>query len=853
MAQGLPYEQEGFQATHAQGVPQVVSTPWNELVGHAYDGVMKNIDEVTQQAVKLEDFTAKQKADYSIAWIRQKADSDLNERLGEIDGSERSFYNADGSLRKNKVRDFMSSYKKDLDSVAKLGVTPQTQEENYWKVQNAFMGMTNNLLARGQEKQKNNAVKAVMNNYRLALSQNRFGDASNIAKQGEENGVLLNGEGQLLSFDAIKTGMRSSFDELLEADPEQAGRLLSSGQMNRYFTPNERASMRQQIQKVIEDKDHAAAANTSMPANMLDDNTPAGRRAKKAIEEPESTGSFTPEEIAWYTRLRAGDIEGAKKDIMSAMKLEAQSFDPDEDPDIARIKFVDRYIKFQSAGKPLFTKEEIERIYKNGRKAYDEYQYSPIDAQARINMLADNKQLVNDERWGGIQKEIDNGAADPDGKYFKAYKSSISLNPDAHQLNKLYITKELFKAHIQENKNRIIEAYTNWKNSPEGKEANALVQSAKLQEIIKTVTGRDTDWREWDKQYNQVLGYNKSKQKDARNAYLFMQDYVVNNEALRFAASAFQFPTADTPVPPPVPVLAGYASTDIEVPEDGILLPKSMMEGVEEGKSIVSLQFSNRHVRTFRVVGSCDGDKPLMSSKLGDLGFNVNTTQRASMTMLSPKAGDAAMKIQNNLYNQQRTDVNRMGEWLLGAEARRDKNGNLAVYYLPKGDGGGRFEVAGINERFHPAEAIKLKGLIEAGKYKEAEEEAKRYIIKFTNPVTKLLRLDQGRTYSPGVEYIMRDLFLNSGEGGATTVLNRALSLPDKASQEQRRRALEAYEGDDYDLLNLIRKEREKYYRGIARKNPNKRQFLNGWLNRLNSVTSKAITMVNPRDGEDII
>lgn len=853
MAQGLPYEQEGFQATHAQGAPQAVSTPWNELVGHAYDGVMKNIDEVTQQAVKLEDFTAKQKADYSIAWIKQKADSDLNERLGEVDGSERSFYNADGSLRKNKVRDFMSSYKKDLDSVAKLGVTPQTQEENYWKVQNAFMGMTNNLLARGQQKQKDNAVKAVMNNYRLALSQNRFEDASDIAKQGEENGVLLNGEGQLLSFDAIKTGMRSSFDELLEADPQQAGRLLASGQMNRYFTPNERASMRKQIQKVIADKDHAAAANTSMSANMLDDNTPYGKRAKKAIEEPESTGSFTPEEIAWYARLRAGDIGGTKKDIMAAMKLEAQSFDPDEDPDIARVKFVDRYSKFKSDGKPLFTKEEIERIYKNGRKAYDEYQFSPIDAQARINMLADNKQLVNDERWGVILKELDNGAAGPDGKYFKAYKDSMSLDSTDDLTVKQAITQKLFKAHIEENKTMIAEVYANWKDSPEGKAANALVQTAKLQAIIKYVTGRDTDFKDWSMLYHRNLGGLKSNQKKARNDYLLMQEHAVNNEALRLVTSAFQFPTAETPVPPPVPVLAGYASTDTEVPEDGILLPKSMMDGIEVGKSIVSLQFSNRHVRTFRVVGSCDGDKPLMSSKLGDLGFNVNTTQRASMTMLSPKAGDAAMKIQNNLYNQQRTDVNRMGEWLLGSEARRDKNGNLAVYYLPEGDGGGRFEVGGINERFHPAEAAKLKGLIEAGKYKEAEEEAKRHIIKFTNPVTKLLRLDQGRKFSSGVEYIMRDLFLNSGEGGATTVLNRALGLPDKASQEQRRRALGAYEGDDYDLLNLIRKEREKYYRGIASKNPNKRQFLNGWLNRLNSVTSKAITMVDPRDGEDII
>lgn len=852
MAQGLPYEQEGFQATHAQGSPQVAGTPWNELVGRAYDGVIKTIDEVTQEAVKLEDFTAKQKADYSIAWIQQKADTDLQERLAEADGSERSFYDADGTLRKNKIRDFVSLYKKDLDSVAKLGVTPQTQEENYWKVQNAFMGVTNKLLARGQEKQQDNAVKAVMNNYKLALAQNRFGDACSIMEEAGKNGVFKDGEEKVYAFEATKAGMRASFDELLEADPNLAGKMLMSGQLDRYFTPNERAHMRKQIQKTIEDQDHAALANTSMSPDAFDNNTPSGKRAKKTVEEPESTGSFTPEEIIWYGRLRSGDLS-VKKDIMSAMKLEAQSFNPDADPDVARVEFVNKYSKFQSGGKSVFTKEEIERIYKEGRKAYDEYQYQPINVKARLDMLADNKQLVNDYNWKNILDEIKNGAADPGGKYYNAYKSSMSFNTHANEIDRQAITQQLFKAHLQENKALIEEAYANWKNSPEGKKANALVQSAKLQEIIKSVTGRDTDWIIWDKHFidNKIVVNNSQLSKHSQ--YIQHQQEINNNTWIKKAASYIQFPTAEEPVPPPTPVLTGYASKDIEVPEDGILLPKSMMDGITVGESVVALQYDNRHIRTFRVVGSCDGNMPLMSSKLGAYGFNVNTTQRASMTMLSPKAGNAAMQVQKNLNDQQKTAVNRMGDGLITAEARRDKNGNLIVYYPPNGDGGGSFEVAGINVRFHPEEATKLKGLIEAGKYAEAEEEAKRYIIKFTNPVTKLINLDQGRVFSTGVEYMMRDLYLNSGEGGATTVLNRSLGLPAKASQEQRRRALEAFDGDDVDLLNNLRKAREKYYQGIAANNPSKKKFLRGWMNRLNQAYARSIAMISQEGQEDVI
>jgi hypothetical protein len=56
----------------------------------------------------------------------------------------------------------------------------------------------------------------------------------------------------------------------------------------------------------------------------------------------------------------------------------------------------------------------------------------------------------------------------------------------------------------------------------------------------------------------------------------------------------------------------------------------------------------------------------------------------------------------------------------LDSEARRDKQGNLRVYNLPAADGGGSYEVAGINDRYHPEAASKLKQLIGDGKQQEA-------------------------------------------------------------------------------------------------------------------------------------
>jgi hypothetical protein len=97
-------------------------------------------------------------------------------------------------------------------------------------------------------------------------------------------------------------------------------------------------------------------------------------------------------------------------------------------------------------------------------------------------------------------------------------------------------------------------------------------------------------------------------------------------------------------------------------------------------------------------------------------------------------------------------------------EGRRDKQGNLEVYKLPSGDMGGSFEVAGINDRYHP-EAFKA---ISSLPPQEREKAAAEYIQSYTAPlVSKLPREIQPFT---------QDLAFNRGLGGATRYLQQALN-----------------------------------------------------------------------------
>src|ERR1700746_3063085 len=107
----------------------------------------------------------------------------------------------------------------------------------------------------------------------------------------------------------------------------------------------------------------------------------------------------------------------------------------------------------------------------------------------------------------------------------------------------------------------------------------------------------------------------------------------------------------------------------------------------------------------------------------------------------------------------------------------RYKDGKLQVYKLPVGDGGGAFEIAGINDRYHPSKAGQLKALIENGEHDKAEAEAADYIVEYTRCVLKFFPSAQAAEVVPAIEFMLRDTAFNRGCKGAAAVLPIALGM----------------------------------------------------------------------------
>jgi lysozyme family protein len=175
-----------------------------------------------------------------------------------------------------------------------------------------------------------------------------------------------------------------------------------------------------------------------------------------------------------------------------------------------------------------------------------------------------------------------------------------------------------------------------------------------------------------------------------------------------------------------------------------------------------------------------------------------------------------------------------MVDFIVSVEARRDAKGNLRVYPLPEADGGGTYEVAGINNRFHPEAASYLRDLVRARRFPEAEDYIRNYLLKYTNVVMKW-------TTHPALELYLRDSSFNRGPKGALRILQIALKVADDGKFGPiTKAALTAASKDPAKLLSALRRAREQYERRVAPPVGKRAALWKGLVNRWNLATQAA-------------
>lgn len=172
-----------------------------------------------------------------------------------------------------------------------------------------------------------------------------------------------------------------------------------------------------------------------------------------------------------------------------------------------------------------------------------------------------------------------------------------------------------------------------------------------------------------------------------------------------------------------------------------------------------------------------------------------------------------------------------MVQKIIDFEARRDKQGKIILYRLPSNDGGGAWEYAGINDKYHPEALKHIRELIKLGREDDAEFYALRYIANYTDPVALW---DNDR----GVQFFLRDTAWNRGVTGAAKILQIAVgAIPDGKVGAITRGLVNSMDAET--LLKRLRTAREEYELKIAGKREN---LWAGLQNRWNNVLKFALT-----------
>lgn len=156
-------------------------------------------------------------------------------------------------------------------------------------------------------------------------------------------------------------------------------------------------------------------------------------------------------------------------------------------------------------------------------------------------------------------------------------------------------------------------------------------------------------------------------------------------------------------------------------------------------------------------------------------------------------------------------------------EARLDGNGNIRLFPLDSDDGGGAYEYAGINSRYHPEALKNIVVLVNKKQHEVARKEATHYIAGYTQKTAELSSV-------PAMQFALRDTAFNRGPAGAVKTLQMALGVAvDGVAGPKTKAALKAAEANPSDFLSKFRAARERYEREVV---GYRKKYWDGLVNR---------------------
>ena len=579
-------------------MPDVSSKP----VQRALQNAQEFVSDVAHQYQRMKDFGEQTRLEGRMNDLASEFEQEMTRRLGFARGHELSFYDRDGRLKESALNTFVRNYEgkfRELkgsfvsqEEAARFGARQQD-------VMRRLQGRASELMLKGQIQESRQAFEEGLKG---DLDRGDYITAKGRYVQAHQAGIITETAMRNGISRVDKSGVLHHFENLVATNPGGAYDFLDSDYCQSLFAPYERDEMRRNLAR----KARPAAADSFFSSFVL--TRKKGKSTSGTKDDgPEWTGFYTARECGWIRAFQAGRADEARPQIAAAAAEEARAFNPslsEEQSEVARDAFIQKYSRFG------LDKEWLSRQWGDADRMRKELKTPTIDVKGRLDFLEKRGALLNQGAFNAENQPYSNEDGwESGGKFRDEFMGQLGLTGTETPEK----ARDKYMAYARANhaaglRAQVSERFHSWRTT-EGKDASQAEQQAKLITTVREITGnRDVSF------VDKGVDLMDSRIESARDAQRtkFAQWAAKNVRKFWVDSTEREAPMHR--------VRLGFDSSRKDLPA-GVLLPKSMMEGGDQKNAVVEATFDNEHFRRFRVVGTCEGDAPVMTYAVAREGF----------------------------------------------------------------------------------------------------------------------------------------------------------------------------------------------------------------------------------------
>lgn len=811
---------------------------------HANQRGAAALNDAANQYFRIQDFGESQKIEGQLREQTVGFDTEFKRRASLAPGSSDSLYDEHGKLLDNQLENLVSEYTQNIGELRGNFITPEARLKSDAIRQDVSDSLRLRAYGKAAELGIQRTREHFQSNYDLAIRNEDYAGAGYAITDARDHGILSAEKADIMLLDLRDTALIARAQKQSEEDPVSFWNELDDNNSPYAALP---ASKRMQLQRLaslsmqgfsrsfVKSVETANAKAEKVPGSKT--SAPSTDSAKKEKEIYTPSPSNITRNLHTLWRKYNGDFKEGQGKIDAMPYLAEQGramitsphddteaemvialykqFGQGEDyakamvrqwqDDLTRPQGLDPKVTLSHAAQVgYFTKNEdatILALEKEKVQKQDDDEWTPED-EARLKAAKDRRKAAAENAQALLLANLD------------IWKNDQQYNggKEKKELTELQIANRLWDS---------ISAYQPGNTELAQNDGFRKNENLNITQASSLYVRKQTAAQSRNRDLQAELSVTNRLNEEERQAAEKMITEIKRREEEAYRSTQ--------PVDSILTVNRNK-DTPAEWRDDGQEPVLYVPEGWYAEGITVGVTTPNRRYSEAKIITKPDCTAPTMSKalrrQLGSMNVNYDQiTVTATGTKANTTAGDTASLI-------------------IGNEARRDKQGNLTIYKLPSGDGGGTHEIAGINNGSHPTEYAKLEALVKAGKHAEAEQEAKQYIMQYTRPVGNILQT--AGVKSSGINYFLRDMYFNGGEYGAVRVIHRALGVEDsKKFNADTVESIKNYlqNHTEQQLLDLLKNARDRLYNSIASNNPEKKQFLSGWLNRSSKAYKQASNM----------